>query len=210
MRRPITETVWYRKLYKEINLVSSLILAGVGIKEVAEKWEEEGITYIQMQRFIKYENLTPESVPGVRNIKFNDLSEDKVSLDGSTYCVHKRNCQPYLLLSLETYKILTERGSIKLSDYKVLILKRVNDDNESITAVAKEYGITASYLSIKRKEWMGDDYYPLHGRMLNLHQDDIITRWAEGETISSISRHYDVHHSAIWRSLERWNCFLGY
>jgi len=97
-----------------------------------------------------------------------------------------------------------------LSEYKDVILHRLNVDKELLKDVAEDYGVKPNALSIARIKWMGEDWYPLNGSPLDQHQDDIIQRWADNETIASIARSYDVNQSTMWHCLERWNCFLGY
>ena len=97
-----------------------------------------------------------------------------------------------------------------ISDHKDIILKRLNVDKELLKDVAEDYNVSIRHLSASRKKWMGADYYPMYKSSLDEHQDDIIQRWANDETIYSIAKSYQVSHSMVWTSLKRWRCFMGY
>jgi len=97
-----------------------------------------------------------------------------------------------------------------LTPYRDEILHKLHVDQKLLSDVAKDYGVCAATISRVRKIWLGDDWYELHGSKLNRHEDDIITRWINDQSMVDIAVVYDVHHTSIWQALYRWGCLSGY
>ena len=108
MRRASIDSVWYLQLLEDYDLIAALVSGGMGLKEISEKWEEDGIKYFQMQEFISHNKLKPGSVPGMEVIKLEDVKDKNALLDGTSYCVHRRNCEPYILQPLRKYELMME------------------------------------------------------------------------------------------------------
>jgi len=96
-----------------------------------------------------------------------------------------------------------------LTPYRDDILHKLHVDQKLLSEVAKDYGVHRSTISRIRKIWMGSEWYELHSSKLNRHEDDIITRFINDESMVDIAIVYDVHHTSIWQALYRWGCLSG-
>ena len=96
-----------------------------------------------------------------------------------------------------------------LTPYRNEILHKLHVDQKMLSEVAKDYGVCANTISRVRKVWLGDDWHALHGSKLNRHEEDIITRWINDQTMVDSARVYDVHNTAIYQALKRWGCLSG-
>ena len=96
-----------------------------------------------------------------------------------------------------------------LTPYKDEILHKLHVDQKLLSDVAKDYGVCAATISRIRKIWLGDDWHALHGSKLNRHENDIITRWINDQSMVDIAVVYQVHHTSIWQALYRWGCLSG-
>ena len=113
---------------------------------------------------------------------------------------------------LESWGMVRKKRSAldDLDQYKNEILHKLHVDHKLLSDVAKDYGVHRSTISRIRKIWMGSDWYELHSSKLNRHEDDIITRFINDESMVDIAIVYQVHHTSIWQALYRWGCLSGY
>jgi len=107
MRRFSIEAQWYIDLLPDLDVITELVASGMGLKEITEKWEG-AVKYYEMQQFISHNELKPESIPGMEVIKVEDIRDKMVSLDGSSYCLVRRNCETYVIHPISVYKKLIE------------------------------------------------------------------------------------------------------
>lgn len=96
-----------------------------------------------------------------------------------------------------------------LTPYRDEILHKLHVDQKLLSDVAKDYNVCAATISRVRKIWLGDEWHALHGSKLNRHENDIITRYINDQSMVDIAVVYDVHHTSIWQALYRWGCLSG-